>query len=236
MATFEWLLSWNDFGHLVTRTALKIPADAPAPILEIGGGTSEFVVDLQQKGGYSDEEVLSIDHDPGCVDHMVGINAQPRPPHRARAVPVRWLRTTHNRVHRAPCTHCSCALAVVPPRACCFVLWCNLRDMRARTREREREKEREREGVCVCASVCVCGFSAIPRYPLGILYSIFFFSIINIIIIILNFVSEVGVVVRIRNTLSRWLTIGGCNADGDGDNDDFNNPPKTNWFLKLKKG
>lgn len=185
MATFEWLLSWNDFGHLVTRTALKIPADAPAPILEIGGGTSEFVVDLQQKGGYSDEEVLSIDHDPGCVDHMVGINAQPRPPHRARAVAVRWLRTTHNRVRRARTVAVRwlwCHL--VPAALYCGAISGTCEREQESARERRREREKVCVSVCVCECVCVCGFSAIPRYPLRILYSIFFFSIINIIIII----------------------------------------------------
>ena len=58
----------------MSRTALNIPTDAPAPILEIGGGTSQFVVDLQQKGGFADEAVLSIDHDAECVAHMAALH------------------------------------------------------------------------------------------------------------------------------------------------------------------
>jgi hypothetical protein len=71
-ATFEWILAWSDFGHLVTRTALQLPTESSAPVLEIGGGTSEFAVDLLRHGGYDD--VTSVDHDAECVAHMQALH------------------------------------------------------------------------------------------------------------------------------------------------------------------
>jgi SAM-dependent methyltransferase len=66
-ATFEWLLDWDAFGHLLAPKALGLEP-GNAAVLEVGCGTSTLAVELRKTAGY--HSVVSVDSDAGCVEHM----------------------------------------------------------------------------------------------------------------------------------------------------------------------
>lgn len=79
---FEWIVAFEDVRHYFTPRYTGLPGVAAAGgegeggeennkhlrALEIGCGTSGLAVDLSQKLHFG--EVVSIDNDKGCVDHM----------------------------------------------------------------------------------------------------------------------------------------------------------------------
>lgn len=72
-STFEWCLSWTDLAPHLDPHRLGLRGEALPPlvggrVLVPGAGTSELSAQLMSSGCYS--EVISLDYDSGCTEHM----------------------------------------------------------------------------------------------------------------------------------------------------------------------
>lgn len=70
---FEWCLSWDTLHPFLCKSELPLPTESLIGdvVLVPGSGTSTLSIDLCNHGGFPN--VLSIDKDDACIEHMKGL-------------------------------------------------------------------------------------------------------------------------------------------------------------------